>query len=97
MAARRWAIVAAGGGWGVLFRGGGRGGPRWAPGAPPGSPAGGFRPRVPAVRGRLPSPLDDGGSWGGDCSGGYAVPVHRRVVGGSPVRSRRGPATVNGR
>ena len=65
----------------------------------------GIRTPVSAVRGRRPSPLDDGGSSAGDCSEGlaivwgrgYAWPVHRPVVEGSPVRSRRGPATVNGR
>ena len=70
------------------------------------STATGIRTPVSAVRGRRPSPLDDGGSSAGDCSGGLGdsfggggmlAPVHRPVVEGSPVRSRRGPATVNGR
>ena len=60
-----------------------------------GSTATGIRTPVSAVRGRRPSPLDDGGSSAGDCSGpilarpgfwGYAPGVHRPVVEGSPVR-----------
>jgi hypothetical protein len=70
-----------------------------------GGTATGIRTPVSAVRGRRPSPLDDGGPSVGDCSGrflatlgaGYDHAVHRPVVEGSPVRSRRGPATVNGR
>jgi hypothetical protein len=66
----------------------------------------GIRTPVSAVRGRRPSPLDDGGSWRAILatrfpaarSWGYSVGVHfRPVVQGSPVQNRRGPATVNGR